>query len=96
MNARNDDVINQEAVGEEFILSASATLMRFRLSLLILGVPQKTRWQAQQEGGREGSVEELDVKDGGGRSESMADADRSPCAKPPRQSIAWSYSSEQL
>jgi hypothetical protein len=63
MDARNDDdVINQEAAGEEFILSGSATRIWFRLSLLNLGVPQKTRWQAQQEGGREGSVKELECQ----------------------------------
>jgi hypothetical protein len=37
-----------------------------------------------------------DAKDGEGRSESIADADAGPCTEPPRQSIAWSYSSEQL
>jgi hypothetical protein len=34
VNTHNDDVINQEAAGEGFILSGSATRIWFRLSLL--------------------------------------------------------------
>jgi hypothetical protein len=34
VNTRNENVINQEAAGNRFILSSSAIRMRFRLSLL--------------------------------------------------------------